>query len=122
MLSPPARGVTGRKRLRIAKNSNQRHTMRLKAHLGGFAIQVGERFIIELGHRCFYGRVPWGGAVGSGFIDFTGISSPVGTGRARPANEIGAEFVRRGLDGGRGLVGGALRYMPLFPWPLSGAS
>ena len=46
--------------------------MRLKAHLGGFAIQIGERFIIELGHRCFYGRVPWGRGAWEWYIDFTG--------------------------------------------------
>ena len=50
--------------------------MRLKAHLGGFAIQIGERFIIELGHRCFYGRVPWGRGGREWFIDFTGHLSP----------------------------------------------
>jgi hypothetical protein len=53
--------------------------MRLKAHLGGFAIQIGERFIIELGHRCFYGRVPWGRGVWESYIDFRAISPPVRT-------------------------------------------
>ena len=43
--------------------------MRLKAHLGGFAIQIGERFIIELGRRCFYGRVPYGSGSREWFID-----------------------------------------------------
>jgi hypothetical protein len=50
--------------------------MRLKAHLGGFAIQIGERFIIELGHRCFYGRVPWKRGVWEWYIDFTGRINP----------------------------------------------
>jgi hypothetical protein len=34
--------------------------MRLKAHLGGFAIQVGEGFILDLDLQRFYGRVSWG--------------------------------------------------------------
>jgi hypothetical protein len=58
--------------------------MRLEARLSGFAIQVGERFIIELGHRCFYGRVPWGRGGWEWFIDFTGSHSRLGQDRRRP--------------------------------------
>jgi hypothetical protein len=43
--------------------------VRLKAHLGGFAIQVGERFTIKLGHRCFYVRMPYGRGSRDWFID-----------------------------------------------------
>jgi hypothetical protein len=69
------------KDLRMAKNRQPAGIqMRLKAHLGGFAIQVGERFIIELGRRCFYGRVPFGRGGREWFIDFTGHLSP---GRAK---------------------------------------
>ena len=34
--------------------------MRLEAYLGGFAVEIGERFILDLDLERFYGRVPWG--------------------------------------------------------------
>ena len=34
--------------------------MRLEAYLGGLAIQIGERFILDVDLGRFYGRVPWG--------------------------------------------------------------
>jgi len=48
------------------------HTMRLEAYLGGFAIQIGERFILDLDLQRFYGRLPWGRGGWEWYIDFTG--------------------------------------------------
>jgi hypothetical protein len=38
--------------------------------------RLEERFIIELGHRCFYGRVPWGRGGREWFIYFAGHLTP----------------------------------------------
>ena len=62
--------------------------MRVKARLGGLAIQFGERFIIELGHRCFYVRMPYGRGSRDWFIDLKANltpSRPKTEGNSRPA-------------------------------------
>ncbi|KAF5408562.1 MAG: hypothetical protein Udaeo2_12640 [Candidatus Udaeobacter sp.] len=57
--------------------------MRLKAHLGGFAIRSGERFIIGQPAGAFMAAMARG--VWSNFIDFTGHSPLLGQDRRRPA-------------------------------------
>jgi len=52
------------------------HTMRLEAHLGGFAVEIGERFILDLDLERFCGRVPWGRGGWEWYIGFTGRISP----------------------------------------------
>ena len=53
-----------------------RRQMRVEAHLGGFAIEIGERFVLDVDLWRFYGRVPWGRGGREWFIDFTGHYSP----------------------------------------------
>ena len=50
--------------------------MRVRTHLGGVAIEIGERFILDIDLWRFYGRVPWGRGGREWFIDFTGRLSP----------------------------------------------
>jgi hypothetical protein len=50
--------------------------MRVGTDRGGFAIEIGERFISDLNLQRFYGRVPWGRGGREWLIDFTGHFSP----------------------------------------------
>jgi len=50
--------------------------MRVEAYLGGFAIEIGGRFVLDIDLWRFYGRVPWGRGGREWFIDFTGHFSP----------------------------------------------
>jgi hypothetical protein len=50
--------------------------MRVGTNLGGVAIELGERLILDLNLERFYGRVPWGRGGWEWYIDFTGRLSP----------------------------------------------
>jgi hypothetical protein len=50
--------------------------VRVEAYLGGFAIEIGERFVLDVDLWRFYGRVPRGRGDREWLIDFTGHFRP----------------------------------------------